>query len=171
MLRFLFRWFWMFPLTIALAAWAGFTILESGFTPDAIGLSIGAAVSFIIFKNLKKKKTKASSVPQAVPVQAQPVKKKSFFESMLFDQPETTTYKKTSSAVTYQDTRAEEEKRRKQEEEERIRREREEYARKADYYEREYRRLLRDDPKCLNYQTRDAEYNKNYFRRKAQGRW
>lgn len=52
---------------------------------------------------------------------------------------------------------------------EEVRRQRAEFARKADWWEQRYRDLLRDDPKCLNYQTQDAEYNKNYFRRKANG--
>ena len=43
----------------------------------------------------------------------------------------------------------------------------EEFESLAIYWEDEYYRLLQDDPQCLNYQTKDAEYNMNYFRRRA----
>lgn len=41
------------------------------------------------------------------------------------------------------------------------------YAKQADYWEREYRRLYAWDPN--HYKTKDAEYNKNYFRRLSKG--
>ena len=55
----------------------------------------------------------------------------------------------------------EESKRRKQAEYEREA----ERKRKADYYQRQYDQLKRNDPQGRNYQTKDAEYNKNYYRR------
>lgn len=41
------------------------------------------------------------------------------------------------------------------------------YARQADWWEQEYRRLYAWDPN--HYKTKDAEYNKNYFRRLSKG--
>jgi len=57
------------------------------------------------------------------------------------------------------------------EREARLQRERAGFARQADYWDREYERLIRQDPQCRNERTRVAEYNKNSFRKKSQGRW
>ena len=57
------------------------------------------------------------------------------------------------------------------EREERRKRELADYAGKADYWEREYRRLIRLDPQCRDERTRVAEYNKNSFRLKSRGKW
>lgn len=51
------------------------------------------------------------------------------------------------------------------------RRQREEYQRMSDQSRREYERLKYNDPQCRDERTKVAEYNMNYFARKAKGKW
>lgn len=57
------------------------------------------------------------------------------------------------------------------EQEEQERRQREEYQRMSDQSRREYERLKYNDPQCRDERTKVAEYNMNYFARKAKGKW
>lgn len=60
---------------------------------------------------------------------------------------------------------------RRREQEEQERRQREEYQRMSDQSRREYERLKYNDPQCRDERTKVAEYNMNYFARKAKGKW
>ncbi|MBQ4271124.1 MAG: hypothetical protein II718_04820 [Clostridiales bacterium] len=175
MFRFIFRWLIIFPVMAIAGSVAVIGLINDGDPDYVFGAILVTIISFFIFRALRRKKNKAvqKSAPVQAPVQArvQQPRQPGLLETLLFSKPASTPKTYSAPVNTYQDKRAEEERRRKQEEEERERRKREDYARQADYWERQYYSLLRNDPQCRNYQTRDAEYNKNYFRRLSQGRW
>lgn len=92
----------------------------------------------------------------------------SHLESMSNSQ--TPTYNATPYVAQTRNTQANDAAARRKADEERVRREREEDARKADYWEQEYRRLLFYDPQCRDERTKVADYNRGYFRARSQGR-
>ena len=92
----------------------------------------------------------------------------SHIESMSNSQ--TPTYNETPYVTQTRSPQANDAAARRKADEERVRREREEDARKADYWEQEYRRLLFYDPQCRDERTKVADYNRGYFRARSQGR-
>ena len=92
----------------------------------------------------------------------------SHIESMSNSQ--TPTYNATPYVTQTRSAQANDAAARRKADEERVRREREEDARKADYWEQEYRRLLVYDPQCRDERTKVADYNRGYFRARSQGR-
>ena len=176
MMRILFRWFIIVPLGIISL------LLTFGFYDDgelkyaAITFSAYVVLFFIFFKLKRKKPKKVNNTVSLAEAMQDPSRLKPFDRWLIYKAAEATRYEPaeynidTSASFDYINKKnaernrmlaEEESKRRKQAEYEREA----ERKRKADYYQRQYDQLKRNDPQGRNYQTKDAEYNKNYFRR------
>ena len=175
----------LFALVVAFV----FVAVAIAFIDDVVYATIFLAIALFFFGRFRKLKPAAEEEYEEYdeydeeedeePVNRQNVQKPvkmglvdrlllSHIESMSNSQ--TPTYNATPYVTQTRSAQANDAAARRKADEERVRREREEDARKADYWEQEYRRLLFYDPQCRDERTKVADYNRGYFRARSQGR-
>lgn len=137
------------------------------------------AITFFVYRGIKKKKLRKEQRAAAAAQSVQnPPRLKLSDQLFLAAVQEILTSDPSPAVPTYQDYSVPNttynnnyEANRRREQEEQDRQQREEYQRMADQSRREYERLKYNDPQCRDERTQVAEYNMNYFARKAKGKW